>query len=406
MRVAAASADCTFRRRLVTGCSRRFQPVVALALASLFLFGAAGSAWASVTLTTDFPGIAVQPGETRSISLTLRNYDTAGHAVELSVVEAPPGWDVRLTARGSQVHRAYVAPKEGDRPGSSFFNVDVTVPADAAPGDYPVVLQAGSQRLELSLRVTKGRAPGQVELTTQYPRLAGPSGAEFQFPVTLANRTGEDQTFQLRAEAPSGWQVQITPRFEQRQVASIGVNAGATQQLEVRVKPSPRAEAGEYPIVVAALAPGHEATLTLTTVVVGTYDIGVTTPTGRLNADATAGRDSPFTILVENRGSAELRNIALSSVAPPNWTVTFSPNRIDRLAPGETETVTVTLRPHERAVAGDYAVAITARTPEAIASSTFRVAVRTPTVWGWIGVGIGVLAIAGLFGTFRVYGRR
>src|SRR5690606_40723489 len=61
-------------------------------------------------------------------------------------------------------------------------------------------------------------------------------------------------------------------------------------------------------------------------------------PTGRLNADATAGRDSPFNIVVENRGSAELRNITFSSVAPPNWTVSFSPNRIDRIAPGERKT--------------------------------------------------------------------
>ncbi|MBO8141595.1 MAG: hypothetical protein H0Z37_05360 [Firmicutes bacterium] len=326
--------------------------------------------------------------------------------MDLAVLEAPEGWDVRLVARGSQVHRAYVGPMEGDRPGSGFLNVDVTVPQGAAPGDYPVVLTAGSERLELSLRVTEGGEPGQVELTTQYPQLAGPSAAEFEFPVTLANRSPEEQTFQLLAEAPAGWQVRITPRFEDRQVASIGVQSGATQQLEVTVIPSPQAETGEYPVIVRALAPGMEAALQLTTVIIGTFDLGLTTPTGRLNAEATAGRDSPFTVVVENRGSAELRNVTLSSVAPPNWTVSFEPNRIDRLPPGETETVTVTLRPHERAVAGDYAVSVTARAPEAIATSTFRVAVRTPTVWGWVGVGIVALVIAGLAGTFRAYGRR
>jgi len=404
MRGSLAKADCTFRPIRSAWCSR-FRPIAGV-LAVLLLLGISPAAWAAVTLTTDFPGISVQPGETRSISLTLRNYESSGQTVSLGVVQAPPGWDVRLTARGSLVHRAYVPPKEGDRPGSAFLNVDVTVPADAAPGDYPVILSAGAERLELSLRVTKDRSAGEVQLTTQYPRLAGPSAAEFAFPVTLANRTGEDQTFQLLAQAPVGWQVRITPRFEQRQVASIGVNAGATQQLEVRVTPSPQAEAGEYPIVVRALAPGFQAELTLTTVIVGTFEMGLTTPTGRLNADATAGRDSPFNIVVENRGSAELRNITFSSVAPPNWTVSFSPNRIDRIAPGERETVTVTLRPPERAVAGDYAVNITARTPEAVASTTFRVSVRTPTVWGFVGLGLTAALVAALFGVFRVYGRR
>ena len=203
-----------------------------------------------------------------------------------------------------------------------------------------------------------------------------------------------------------GWKVELTPRFEDRQVASIGVRNGATQSLEVKVTTPERIAAGTYPVVVKASSPAGEATLNLNTVVVGTYELRLTTPTGRLNAQGVAGRDSPLKLVVENTGTAELHNITFSSDVPVNWTVKFDPQRIDVLEPGKTREVTATLRPDSRAIAGDYAMTLRAQAAEASTSSTFRVAVQTPTLWGWVGVGIVALVLAGLFGTFRVYGRR
>src|SRR5690606_34867511 len=102
----------------------------------------------------------------------------------------------------------------------------------------------------------------------------------------------------------------------------------------------------------------------------------------------------------------DLTNITLSSSAPPNWTVTFEPDRIDRLPAGQFREVTAKIRPHERAIAGDYVTVLSARAAEASASNTFRISVQTPTVWGWVGVGVDAAVLVGLFGTFRVYGRR
>jgi len=370
------------------------------------LIGLGSVAAAQVTLTTDFPGLTVQAGETKSISLNLNNYGETGQAVDLALVEVPQGWDAALRARGATVHRAYVGPKTDGRPGSAFVTLELTVPRNAAEGDHRVVVQAGSERLELSIRVARGAARGSVELSTQYAQLRGPSGAEFQFPVSLVNRSGEDQTYQLVAEAPRGWNVQITPRFENKQIASISVQDGNTERLEVKVTPPRTAEAGEYTVAVRAVSPTSEAVLPLTMVLTGVYDMRLTTPTGRLNAEAVAGREGTVTVLVENTGSADLTNVALSATAPPNWTVSFQPDRIDRLAAGEVREVTATIRPHERAIAGDYVTVMNARAAEASASTTFRVAVQTPTVWGWVGVGVVAAALAGLLGTFRVYGRR
>ena len=390
---------------------RRAWGALAAAVAVAWLLVAGGiqgiaRAQASVVLTTDFPGVAVRPGEIKTLSLTLYNYTDTGRTVELSVVRVPAGWETILKARGSRVHRAYVGPKEEERAGAAYLDLEVRVPRDARPGDYPILLSADGSRLELSLRVSQDAAERQVELTTQYPELRGPSGAEFRFPIDLANRTGEDQTFQLSVQGPQQWRVELTPRFEDRQVASIGVRNGATQSLEVKVTPPERVEAGSYPVVVRAASPAGEATLELKTVVIGTYEMRLSTPSGRLNAQGVAGRDSPVKLLVENTGTADLHNITFSSDAPLNWTVKFEPERIDVLPAGESREVTATLRPDSRAIAGDYAMTLRAQAAEASTSSTFRVAVQTPTLWGWIGVGIVALVLAALFGTFRVYGRR
>ena len=403
------NAAAVFMRRRRTPEVRARCAAAALAAALLALglvLTPAAQAQPSVVLTTDFPGIAVKPGEVKTLSLTLYNYTDAGRTVDLSVVRVPSGWEAVLKARGMRVHRAYVGPKEENRAGSTYLDLEVRVPRDARPGDYPIVLTADASRLELSLRVARDASEQQIELTTQYPELRGPAGAQFQFPVDLTNRTGEDQTFQLSVQGPQGWRVELTPRFEERQVASIGVRNGATQSLEVKVTPPERVEAGSYPIVVKAASPSGEATLNLNTVVIGTYELQLTTPTGRLNAQGVAGRDNPLKLVVQNTGTADLHNITFSSDVPMNWVVKFDPQRIDLLPAGKTQEVTATLRPDSRAIAGDYAMTLRAQAAEASTSSTFRVAVQTPTLWGWIGVGIVVLVLAGLFGTFRVYGRR
>ena len=379
--------------------------LVLLGLLQSVAFAQSSSA-PSVVLTTDFPGMAVEPGADESISLTLTNYGNRGQIVDLRVVSAPRGWEVYFRGRGNRVHQAYVPPREGDRPGTTFLDLQVNVPREARPGDYRILLAAGPSQLPLSLRVSEQAAEEPVTLTTDYPQLRGPAGARFEFPVELANRSGEDATYQLSAEGPRGWNIEIRPRFESRQVASIGVKAGSTQSLEVHVDTPNQVAAGTYPVVVRASAPGSEATLELTVVITGTYQLSLTTPTGRLNAEATAGRDSPVKLVLENTGSADLHDITLSASTPINWKVTFEPERIDVLPAGRSQEITATIRPDGRAIAGDYAVTFRAMAAESSADATFRVAVKTPTLWGWVGVGIVAMVVAGLFATFRVYGRR
>ena len=45
-----------------------------------------------------------------------------------------------------------------------------------------------------------------------------------------------------------------------------------------------------------------------------------------------------------------------------------------------------TLKASKKALPGDYVTTIMAKTPEVNADAQFRVAVKTPMIWGWVGV--------------------
>ena len=109
---------------------------------------------------------------------------------------------------------------------------------------------------------------------------------------------------------------------------------------------------------------------------------------------------------VRNTGSSLLKDIQLSANKPADWEVTFEPSKIDALKAGETSTVMATLKASKKALPGDYVTTIMAKTPEVNADAQFRVAVKTPMIWGWVGVLIIIATIGVVYYLFRKYGRR
>ena len=94
------------------------------------------------------------------------------------------------------------------------------------------------------------------------------------------------------------------------------------------------------------------------------------------------------------------------SFKPENWKVEFTPDRIDVIEPNELKQVEMTITPYEEALVGDYSVGVKVEGERTGKSIEFRTSVKTSGAWGWIGVGIIIAVIAGLFGLFRALGRR
>ena len=68
--------------------------------------------------------------------------------------------------------------------------------------------------------------------------------------------------------------------------------------------------------------------------------------------------------------------------------------------------VEATITPAATALVGDYSVGLSADGEKANKTVEMRVTVTAPTAWGWIGVGIIAVVIAGMGGLFAWLGRR
>src|SRR5690606_22738433 len=136
--------------------------------------------------------------------------------------------------------------------------------------------------------------------------------------------------------------------------------------------------AGTYRIPVRAVTSSTSANLDLEAVVTGSYALELTTPTGLVSTNVTAGGSKKLQLTVRNTGSSELTGIEMKSAIPSKWQVIFDPVKIDKLAPGNDATVYATIQADKKAIPGDYVANLEAKNPETTSKIAFRIMVKTP----------------------------
>jgi len=258
--------------------------------------------------------------------------------------------------------------------------------------------------------------PETVTLTATHTKLEGVYGTSFEFEVDL-EYTGatEARTFDLVVSGPTDWDMYITPTYPtDKHILNIELEppppfqAGPVTKILIHVSPPlwRLTEPGEYSITVGLASGEVSGSIDLTVVVTSTYAMSLVPSEERLNTTATAGRDNYFSIEVQNLGSGAIDDITFSSNKPSGWTVEFSPDEIDTLAAIDSQTVEVNIKPPAKTIAGDYQISLTAKGKQFEDEMDVRVSVETPTIWGWLGVAIIVVVIAGLIYIFMRFSRR
>ncbi|MBA7641817.1 hypothetical protein ES703_49502 [subsurface metagenome] len=257
-----------------------------------------------------------------------------------------------------------------------------------------------------------------IELTTDYYKLEIASGASVNFTIQLEYTGTEARVFDLVATGPTDWTTFITPSYPRdRQILDIRMEPPAegessTTELIV-VTATPVAwiipELGEYPITVEASSGDLKSSIELTAVVTSipaSYTLYLTTPDGVLSTTAQAGKDNYFTLAVVNSGTGDIDSISLSTNKPRGWAVELSPTNIASVAAGNFQTVEMNIKPPPDAISGDYEILVRASGTQASDNVEIRVTVKTSSLWGWVGIGIIVLVIAGLAVIFMRFSRR
>jgi uncharacterized membrane protein len=365
-----------------------------------------------ITMAVEYPGVKIAKGEEQvSMDIIFHNKGKSDENVSIRVDAMPDGWSARIKTYRYSVTGVHV-PSGKDK--SLTFEADL--PKDVTPGDYQFRISASTLdgRFKMSQPVTitvmaeegESKEPKGVRLTTSYPVIRGPSDATFEFSLEVDSKLDEDAIFDLAATGPQGWVINFKPAYETKFISSLRIKSKQSTSVAVEVKPATGAAAGEYPINVRVSSSNANAEAKLMVILTGTYGIEVGTPDGLLSLDAKQGKPSNVSFYIKNTGSAINNNIKFMSFKPENWKVEFRPEKIDSIEPGGLKQVEMIITPYNDALVGDYSVAVNVEGEKAAKSLEFRTTVKASSAWGWLGIGIIVVVIAGLFGLFRWIGRR
>jgi uncharacterized membrane protein len=380
---------------------RRWLALAAGTLLVLVPLAAPVGAVEILSVTTPYPAVVAAPGSKVSFDIKV---DTATPGrVNLALSGAPSGWTATLRGGGFVVDA--VETTSGD---PATVRLDVQLPADATNGSSTITVRATSGGSEASLPMTirvDAAAAGEVTLTTDFPILQGASTTTFTFNLTLTNGSAEDLTYAVNAVGPEGWQTEAT-LTGQAQAANAIVNAGGTSSISVKVTPPEAAAAADYQVAVQATAGSQTIPLDLTVKITGQYQLSLTTEGGLLSGHGSAGSATQQKFTVENTGTVDLENVAVSATSPTGWTVTFDQETIATIKAGASQDVTATITPSGDAIAGDYSLTFKASNQQANDSADFRWTVETSPIWFLVGIGLIAAVAVGLWWVFQRYGRR
>ena len=379
---------------------------------STFAFGATGNALTErrISVAPEYTGIIVASGEDISVDVSVVNGGKRDENIRLEVTSVPQGWKAWVKTYSFGITGVHVASDK-----SKNLTLRVEPGANAEVGEYRIGIKAqtddgalsssGQILISLQKKETEKKVGG-VNIITSYPVLRGPTDGKFEFSLEVENKLDKDSIFNVTAQGPDKWDVNFKPAYEDKLISSLRLKAGQSQTVAVEVKPFPYADPGQYPITVKVSSPEAKGEALLNVVLTGTYKLEAGTATGLLSLEAMRGKGANLSFYVKNTGSATLANLQFLSFKPENWTVTFTPEKIESLEPDALKQVEVTITPAEQSLVGDYSVGLSAEAGKVSKTLEFRVTVKASTAWGWIGIGIIVLVMAGLVTLFIRLGRR
>jgi uncharacterized membrane protein len=393
--------------------------IISLAMVTLMVISASSFAQTeneklparAISMAAEYPGVEITKDEDVSMDIIFHNKGRKDEDVEVWISEKPKGWKARIKTYRYTVTGVHVPsnenksltfeanPEEGIKPGDYKFRIN----ARTSDGKFRM-----SQAVTVKVTADEGKSkePKGVKLTTSYPVISGPSDATFEFSLEVDSKLDQDAVFDLLAQGPKGWDINFKPAYETKYISSLRIKSKQSTSVAVEVKPAMGAAAGEYPINVRVSSSDANAEAKLTVTLTGTYGLEVGTASGLLSLEARGGRPANVSFYVKNTGSATNHDIKFMTFKPENWKVEFKPEKIDALEAGGLKQVELTITPYEDALVGDYSVGVNVKGEKAAKTIEFRTTVKASAAWGWIGIGIIVIVIGGLFGLFRWLGRR
>lgn len=198
----------------------------------------------STEFTAEQANMEGHADSTFTFSTTIRNRTADEQTYSLSTA-APSGWNVRFTSGGSSVTSVAVEPNA-----SQSVNVEITAPQNVEAGTYTIPISAANNATsgDTSLEVVV-TGTYNIKLSTADERLNAEvtAGSQRKLDLVVTNSgTAPLEDVNLRAQAPSNWEVS----FEPATITSIA--PGATAAVQATIKADNKSLAGDYVVGLTA----------------------------------------------------------------------------------------------------------------------------------------------------------
>ncbi len=183
---------------------------------------------------TDYPALQIRAGEDSTLPLTLYNYGLPPQRTAITITDKPADWTAEITGGGKPVAAAFV-----DHDGRATLSLKLTIPANAAPGDYKLMLHAEGDDAKSDLPIAVKLAPplaAKLTMTPKFPVLKGTPKSSFDFNVTVKNESGSDMLVNLSADAPEGFAVAFKEGYGAQELTSLPFKAGEARISRSRSK--------------------------------------------------------------------------------------------------------------------------------------------------------------------------
>ena len=353
------------------------------------------------SLTSETPGQTALAGDSVSFPITITN-DNDGDRIYTLSASGASGWGLSYELGGKSIFQVTVPQSQ-----SKTVNFVVQAPYTASIGKQTFIVSTGDASMGVSVDITSVNE--SVSVSPKVSTVISYVGSKAYYDITLDNLQAQDNDYKLSLTGlpnENWYYAYLSSRSSTDEMAETIVPASTTQSIVLEIVPPYTATAGTYnftAVVTTAdgLAISKNLTLQLKS---GT---GMSVQYDQLQYSSTAGNTIKIPIYVTNTGTATLTNVYASVSAPSGWVVTSAPNSTSTLLAGKTQTFYLSVQSPGNIVASDYSVVVTVKSDqEAASDDTFRITITTQSYIPYIGGGLIVIVLVGLFFMYRKYGRR
>ena len=351
----------------------------------------------ALQLSTTILSRVTTPGKTLVLLFTLSNAGEEEQECKLNIT-SPEGWKVKITDQNGELDGLRLPAGV-----TTTLNLEITVPLNAT-GENDINLRvSGLTAINWPLTIKIEEEEIQVaELKAKYPSQSVPLGTTANYPLTIENPSQSDELFDLFAPSiPAGWELVFKADEKSKEIGAVLIGAKETEILTVEITPSLNSTLGEYLIPIEAISTSARGSITLKTIVSGSYNARVRADL--LFVEIQAATTETVTVTVTNTGYSPLTNVELliTSIPSSEWTVETTPLKQTTLNPNEAVDFQIYIRVPAEAARGDYLVELQPSmdqiAAEELESLEIRVTVNPETAWGIYGLALVMAALAFVF---------